>query len=324
LKPTEEWLDALRERASSFVLRAPEAPGRTAAGEPRSTKHEPRSTTPETRIPTYYDLPLLKKPVWTWEVPLYFFVGGAAGASALIAAVAQVTGAKPELVRDARWLAAIGATASAPLLILDLGRPERFLHMMRVFKPQSAMSVGAWTLAVFGGASAAAVLLPRRLASAAAFASAATGLVMMTYTGVLIGATSIPAWNEHVSTLPAHFATSGLATAVSLLQLRDHDEPALNALGILAAAFETWMGFSIERSEGEGSASLRRGSTGTTMRIAGALSGPIPLVLRFLGVRSKKARRVAAALSIAGSLVTRYAWVEAGKASAKDPRPALT
>jgi formate-dependent nitrite reductase membrane component NrfD len=316
VKPTEDWLDALRERASSFVPVAPETPDRTSDAEPRSTKHQARST-------SYYDLPLLKKPVWTWEVPLYFFVGGAAGAAALIGVAAQATGAKSSLVRDARWLAAMGASASVPLLILDLGRPERFLNMMRVFKPQSPMSVGAWTLAAFGGASTTAVLFPRRLANIAAGASALTGLVMMTYTGVLLGATSIPAWNEHVSILPAHFATSGVASAVSLLQLRDHDEPALNALGILAAAFETWMGFSIERAQGAASAPLRRGPTGTTMGIAGALSGPIPLALRLVGARSKKARRVAAALSIAGSLVTRFAWVEAGKASARDPRPAL-
>src|SRR5438067_1276876 len=99
---------------------------------------------------TYYDLPLLKKPVWKWEVPAYFFVGGAAGASAVIALAAQAARADRTLVRDARWVAAAGAALSTPLLIADLGRPERFLNMLRVFKPRSPMSVGAWTLAAFG------------------------------------------------------------------------------------------------------------------------------------------------------------------------------
>jgi hypothetical protein len=276
--------------------------------------------------PTYHDLPLLKPPVWTWEIPLYFFVGGAAGAAAVIGFAARVNGAKPSLVRDARWIAAIGATASAPLLISDLGRPERFLNMLRVFKPQSAMSVGAWTLAGFGACATGAVLAPRPLRDVAAAGSALLGLVMSTYTGVLLGVTAIPAWNEHAATLPAHFAASALASAASLLQLRDHDEPALNALATLAAAFETWTGFrlggadALVRPRGEAALTRGRADEGVrpsmTMRTAGVLSGPVPLALRLLGIRSKRARRVAAAITIAGSLATRFAWVEAGKTSA--------
>ncbi|HEY1273107.1 MAG TPA: NrfD/PsrC family molybdoenzyme membrane anchor subunit, partial [Terriglobales bacterium] len=85
----------------------------------------------------YYGIPLLKEPQWTKEVPLYFFVGGAAGAAAVMGAIANYTGADPKLVRDARWIAAAGAIISPALLIADLGRPERFLAMLRVFKPQS-------------------------------------------------------------------------------------------------------------------------------------------------------------------------------------------
>src|SRR5499427_4964535 len=105
----------------------------------------------------YYRIPLLKEPPWTWEIPLYFFVGGAAGAAAVIGAIADYTGADHGLVRDARWIAAAGSVISPALLIADLGRPERFLNMLRVFKPQSPMSVGVWTLVGFStGAIAAA------------------------------------------------------------------------------------------------------------------------------------------------------------------------
>src|SRR5581483_3986325 len=90
----------------------------------------------------YYGIPLLKKPAWTWEIPLYFFVGGAAGAAAVVGAVADYSGADRKLVRDARWIAAAGTVLSPALLIADLGRPARFLNMLRVFKPQSPMSVG--------------------------------------------------------------------------------------------------------------------------------------------------------------------------------------
>ena len=99
----------------------------------------------------------MKQPPWTWEIPLYFFVGGAAGAAAVVGAIADYTGADRKLVREARWIAAAGSVLSPALLISDLGRPMRFLNMMRVFKPQSPMSVGVWTLLGFsGGASAAA------------------------------------------------------------------------------------------------------------------------------------------------------------------------
>jgi formate-dependent nitrite reductase membrane component NrfD len=93
-----------------------------------------------------------KPPVWTWEIPVYFFVGGAAGAAAVIAGVGAATGAEAAVVTDARWIAAVGAVVSPVLLISDLGRPERFLNMLRVLKWQSPMSVGAWTLAAFSTA----------------------------------------------------------------------------------------------------------------------------------------------------------------------------
>jgi formate-dependent nitrite reductase membrane component NrfD len=270
----------------------------------------------------YYDLPLLKPPVWTWEVPTYFFVGGAAGAAAVLAVAAQFAGDE-DLVRDARWIAAGGAVLSAPLLIADLGRPERFLNMLRVFKPQSPMSVGAWTVAAFGGVSAATVLadvvrrntnLPVKFAGdVAGVLSAATGLVMATYTGVLLGATAIPVWKENVRLLPMHFGASALGSAVSLLQLRGHRHPALNALALGAAIFETVAAVAVETGDDPIFSPLRDNRSGTLTRLGSILSGPIPLFMRLMG-----SRKGAAVATLAGSLVTRFAWVEAGKASAKD------
>jgi formate-dependent nitrite reductase membrane component NrfD len=280
----------------------------------------------------YYGLPLLKAPVWTWEIPLYFFVGGTAGAAAVLAAAAQLTGADRELVRDARWIACAGASLSAPLLISDLGRPERFLNMMRVFKPQSPMSVGAWTLAAFGAMSTAAAFaeelgrrtnLPVRvIGDLAGLGAAASGLGMATYTGVLLGATAIPVWTKHVKTLPLHFGASAIASAASVLQLLGHDEPALNTLAFAAATFELYTGLQIERDPTIASEPLRHGSTGITTRIGGFFSGPVPLILRLLGTRSRRGRQAAAVSALLGSLITRFAWVEAGKESARDPRAA--
>lgn len=246
---------------------------------------------------SYYDLPLLKPPVWTWEIPTYFFLGGAAGAAAVIAAAAQLSGEDEKLVRDARWIAAIGANLSTPLLIADLGRPERFLNMLRVFNPQSPMSVGAWTVAVFGGASTASVIAPGKpLRDFFAAISAMSGLAMSTYTGVLLGVTAIPVWKENATLLPVHFGASGLGAACSLLELRGHRQRALNSLALGAALFET-------------AAPIEEG---VLMKAAGALSGPLPFVLRLIG-----RRKAAAAATLAGSLLTRFAWVQAGKVSAR-------
>jgi len=274
---------------------------------------------------SYYGLPLLKPPVWTWEVPIYFFVGGAAGGAAVIALMAQLTGSEAKLIRDARYVAAIGANVSGALLVADLGRPARFLNMLRVFKPQSAMSVGAWTLASFGAFSSLTALaellrtrggVVRVIGNGAGALSAAAGLVMVTYTGVLIGVTSIPVWSKHVRMLPAHFGASGLGAAVSVLQLLGHDDHgALQALGIAAAAFEVITGAKIELSADRDSEPLRHGPTGITTRLGGFFSGPLPLVLRLAGLRSRRARSAAAVSTLLGSLITRFAWIEAGKKS---------
>jgi len=264
--------------------------------------------------PSYYGLPILKKPVWTWEVPVYFFVGGAAGAAAMIGAAAQLAGGNERLVRDARRVAAIGANLSAPLLIADLGRPERFLNMLRVFKPQSPMSVGAWILSAFGASAMGALILPKKFGDTAAIVSAAAGLGMATYTGVLIGATVIPVWAKHAATLPIHFGASATASAASILELRGHRSTALNAIGLTAAMIETAMGVRIEFGHDGESEPLRS----TLTRVGAALSGPVPLVLRLVAGRSKKTRRLAAVSAIAGSLITRLAWIAAGRASVGD------
>jgi formate-dependent nitrite reductase membrane component NrfD len=279
----------------------------------------------------YHDLPLLKPPVWTWEIPAYFFAGGAAGAAAVVAAIARASGADPALVRDARWVAAVGGAASPALLISDLGRPERFLNMLRVFKIRSPMSVGAWTLVAFSNAAgarafadAAGRITKGRLpigivADASEILSAATGLVLSTYTGVLIGATAVPVWSRNVSLLPLHFGASSLGAAVSILELMGHRDRALNRLGIGAALAETVVGCAIECRSDPALDPLKHGWSGRVTRVGGLLSGPLPLAVRIVAGRSMRARRIAAASTIVGSLLTRVGWLAAGKASAASP-----
>jgi len=332
-RPTPEHADWARENRLFEIRREAEKKGRVEAVGIRPAGAPFPLASPETG---YYGIPLLKKPPWKWQIPLYFFVGGAAGSTAVIGATARWMGRDRALARDCRYIAAAGTALSTALLVSDLGRPARFLAMMRVFKKQSPMSVGAWTLAIFGTFSAAAAFaemfersfpsLPIRvMGDLAEGVSALAGLPFSNYTGVLIGASVVPVWNENVGSLPLHFGMSGLNSAVSILELMGHNHRALNTLGMGASAIETVEGYSIETSSKAAMDPLRRGASGLITRIGGVLSGPLPLALRvaaaFAGSRrSRKLRKAAAASSIAGSMLTRIAWLRAGHVSAANWR----
>ena len=115
-----------------------------------------------TASPSYYNQPMLKQPTWIWSIPTYFYVGGVAGVSAAFGAAAQLFAPKPmqSLVIRSRWVGTVGGALSAGLLIHDLGRPERFLNMLRVFRPSSPMSMGSWILTIFSSSMGAAAVLP--------------------------------------------------------------------------------------------------------------------------------------------------------------------
>lgn len=286
----------------------------------------------------YYELPLLKEPTWTWEIPAYLFIGGAAGTASVIAGIARFTGASPKLVRDARRISFAGAMLSPALLISDLGRPERFLAMLRVFKPQSPMSMGVWILMGFSGATTAANVgawlraramfpgLAALLGKIGDVAALMFGLPLASYTGVLIGATVIPVWNCNVGLLPGHFLVSGLGASVGMLELAGNTEPALQWLGLGAAVTETAVGAKIELEKDPAEAPLKRGSSGWLIRLGGVLSGPVPLALRAASLfmkpkRAMKLRKYAAVSAVMGSAITRVAWIRAGHVSAHESRP---
>ncbi len=278
-------------------------------------------------------LPLLKRPVWTWEVPTYFFVGGAAGTAAVIAFLAAFRADFDLVAAHARWIAAGGAAIAPLLLISDLGRPARFLNMLRVFKLQSAMSVGAWTLVVFSGA--AVTSLATHLLTApppwldvigwvAAAVAAITGLVLATYTGVLIGVTVIPVWSAYVRVLPVLFGLSGLGTAVSLLELAGDRQLALNAMGLGVAAAETVLLLVAgPRRDDPDSAPLREGRSGALVRAGSRLVGPVSLLVRALALQTPLVRPIAAIVMILGAALTRFGWVAAGRVSAQDLKSPL-
>ena len=280
----------------------------------------------------YYGLPILHAPVWTWQIGAYLFIGGAAGMSAVIALAGVASGQPLGFVRAALALALSGAVISPVLLIWDLGRPTRFLNMLRVFKWRSAMSVGVWTLVLFGGFTFTAVSAIEVLhinpgfssivaiATVAMMAGAAlTGAVLATYTGVLLGATAVPAWSQHYRLLPAHFGVVALGSAAALLELFGFRLAALNGIGIAASAIEIAIGASLElRRHHAAGRALRRGTAGALLRAAGALTGPAAL-----GFRIAAFSTIAALCFIAGGILSRYGWLLAGRNSTLDPRDVL-
>jgi Polysulphide reductase, NrfD len=294
---------------------------------------------PMPRKPGYYGQPVVKPPVWTWEVPLYFFFGGLGGMSAVIALGAFLfhhvdpsLATNVGVARAAMWIAAIaGAVLSPILLIMDLGRPHLFLNMLRVFKHRSAMSMGAWILTTFGTCAVPGLIalelnayqifpgtLNQLLGFAAGifiFGAAIFGTLLATYTGVLIGATAIPAWFLHRTLLPIHFGTAGLGSAAAVLELLGHRIAALNFLGFYAAAFETvlliWL--SVDK-HGAADRAIHEHRSGWLIRIGEVLTGPLPLVLRFFSLVP-----FAAISFLLGALVSRFGWVAVGKVSGSDP-----
>jgi len=284
----------------------------------------------------YYEQPLLKEPQWTQLIPLYFFVGGAAGSLGVIGSLADILADDSSLARDARTLAFGGAVLSGVLLIADLGRPSRFINMLRVFKPQSTMSMGSWVLSgfsVFASASTFADVLEHFFGSnlfvhllrgAGRVGSVAFGMPFHNYTGVLLATTALPVWNERADSLPGHFGMSGLQAGASILELTGHGKNrALNLLGLLSASMETWEKLEISSKTSQALVPLKKGTSGALVSAGAWLSGPVSIALRlgsFFPQREGLLRRLAACAGIAGSMFTRYGWVEAGKASARDWR----
>src|SRR5215207_7819606 len=173
---------------------------------------------------SYYGRQIVKTPVWkSPDVPLYLFLGGAAGSSSILAAVADLTD-RPTLTRVGRLTAGGGAILSVVALVHDLGRPERFLHMLRVFKPTSPLAVGTYILSPFSaaaGATAAVELLGwfPRLKRFGGIVAALFGGPMATYTAVLLANTAVPSWRAPHKQLPFVFSGSAMAAGGGLTMI---------------------------------------------------------------------------------------------------------
>ena len=299
----------------------------------------------------YFNQPSIKRPHWGWNVITYLFAGGIMGGCGMLAAILDGRRSQSEarLLRNAK-LASFALAAVCPMLLIShLGRPERFLHMMRIFKWKSPMSMGVWALVGFSGvagATATATLarsgvLPRwlRIVDLPGMreAQGALGYFIAGYTGVLISATAVPIWAKGKFHIPAMCIASGIGGACALntvlLAGGDNDEAIhkLGALELAASAAELGIILHFRQYAGEYGKPMFEGARGERFKaltLQAGLSVPLAigtvlLVAKPRGPLGKILAISASLLTLFGGYIMRETLIESGKLSADDPKAGL-
>jgi formate-dependent nitrite reductase membrane component NrfD len=289
---------------------------------PRGRGRGERAMVPPAEFRTYYDRPVLKTPVWKHWIPAYMFVGGVSAGSSLLAEALAWSGDRRG-ARRARATALVAIAAGAGFLVADLGRQDRFHHMLRVFRPSSPMNMGTWLLTAYGPAVGAAALADEigltGVARVGSVVAAGLAPAIATYTGVLVADTAVPVWHDAYRELPFVFAagTAASAGAAAVLVAPPGRVPEtatrLALLGAIAeigavAAMRKRIGSFIGEVYEEGEAArLETAARATTVAGAALL---VPRVTRRLG----------AALVFTGAALQRFAITAAGTQSARDPK----
>jgi formate-dependent nitrite reductase membrane component NrfD len=294
---------------------------------------------PDAEFTSYYGRPVVKPAPWGHDIAAYLFLGGVAGGSALLAAGGQLTG-QDTLRRNCRLAAISAVGVGAVALVRDLGRPERFVNMLRVIKLTSPMSIGSWILTVFsagaGVAGAAEIdrmtggrlplgpLRPvlRAVEDPAGLEAAAFGPLLAVYTAVLLADTATPTWNAARDELPFVFVSSASLASAGLAMITTpvaETAPArtLAVLGVIGDLAATQI--MRRRMDPIAAEPLHDGRAGAMLRASEALAvaGGIGVLL---GGRRRGVAVAAGLALVAASALTRFGVFEAGIASAKDPR----
>ena len=314
------------------------------------TSYHPE-TDPKRKDKNYYGIPPIKRAHWTWQIPIYFWLGGIGAGTQLFATVAQFLGHEDEaLKRASRYTVLVTMLLSPILLIWDLGRPERFYNMLRILKLRSPMSTQSWSLFTFGNlggliaARQAAEdgllgdnplsrlvlrLIPARLLTVLALPF---GLFVGFNTGNLISATSVPIWARNWMLMGPTFLTSGLSTALSWLSLVLHlgrwgEEKTLRVLHRAEKAVIVLEAVLIALSLARMSRWSRPlfSKEVAPLFVGGTLLGGIAAPFALLtGKESRSKSVLASVLALAGGLAFRFAMIIAGRKSADDPEAYFT
>jgi formate-dependent nitrite reductase membrane component NrfD len=277
-------------------------------------------------VRSYHGQPVIKEPVWTWQIPCYFYTGGLAGASAGLALLSGLRG-NEVLARRAWASAALGVSASPALLIMDLGKPTRFLHMLRMFKVTSPMSVGSWNLTLSGTTTALAAanawlgLFPKAGRAAKPLA-ALLGLPLSSYTAALIANTAVPVWHESRRELPFVFAAGAAlsAGAAAVVSTPVADARPARRLALVGAAVEGPLVELMLHRLGEHKTAYKRGACARLAKVSRACVLTGTLLLSRRGGSSRAAATLGGLLMSAGAMARRWSVFKAGFQSAADPR----
>ena len=318
------WRDAtwssIYRRGTSYASADPVDPERVEQANLRARRGEP---------PAAVQGPMMKAAVWTWEVPLYFWFGGMAAGASFVGLACDLAGDEPS-ARVARKVAVAALLPSPPLLIMDLGRPERFYNMLRIFKPRSPMSMGSWCLTVFGGLGSAAVgadlLGRRRTARGLGAANAVVGGYLGSYTGVLLASTAVPIWARGRLLLGPIFVSTATLTGAAATRLAltatglPAGHPTREALGQVenaAMTAELLLSEINKHHLGELASILDDGAGARWFQGAQWLARA-GLAGRLVRRRMAVAEHASSLCFMAAALCYRYAWVRSGISSAHD------
>ena len=294
---------------------------------------------PEPEFTSYYGRPVVKPAPWGNDVAAYLFLGGVAAGSALLGLGGQLTG-RPTLRRNAR-LSALGAVGlGAVALVKDLGRPERFLNMLRTIKLTSPMSVGSWILSAFSiGTSVSAVaeidrmsgtrlpLGPLRILLQAAegpagFEAALFAGPLAAYTAVLLGDTATPTWNAGHEELPFVFVGSAALASAGLAMMTTpvHEAGPARTLAVLGVVGDVVaMRVMEQRMDPVAAEPLHQGKAGAMLKWSERLAAAGALGT-LLGGRNRLVAAASGSALLVASVLTRFGVFEAGLSSARDPR----
>ncbi len=299
-----------------------------------------RAVVPPAEFTSYYGRQVVKPAPWEADIPAYLFLGGVAAGSSLLAAGADLSG-RPALRRVGRVGGLAGITASGALLVHDLGRPERFLNMLRVLKPTSPMSVGTWLISLYGplaGVAATAELagcLPRsgavtrtaaraldHLGRPAGLGAAVLAPAVASYTAVLLSDTATPSWHEAHRQLPFLFVGSAAAASGGLGMLASprHEAGPARRLAVGGAVLEAAADQLMERAMGVTAEPLHTGRARWYLTAAKVLNAAGVVGTVVAARRSRVGAALSGAALLAGSALTRFGIFEAGQASAQDPK----
>jgi formate-dependent nitrite reductase membrane component NrfD len=256
------------------------------------------------------------------------------GAALVLSAAAQIRDPFPgrsQLMRSCQWIAFGGSGISAVLLVADLGRPERFMNMLRVFRPTSPMNMGAWILTGVGATAPGALVLQGRkgflgwVGSVCGLLGGLFGAGLATYTGVLASNSAVPLWHESRRMMPILFGASAIASLGSVLQLTPAAEQGRaisTTFGRIGQVAELISGALMERQASQVERvgrPFRQNASGAMWRTAAALTAA-SVVVAVLPGRSRTKRLTASILGMLGSALMRFSIEQLGKASARDAR----